>query len=54
MKTKKSDYKKQIKHDEKKKKLEDYKCLGYSSTTDSHPYLTESERKDLDEIFWID
>ena len=37
-----------------KKKLEDFKCSGYTSTTNSHPYLTESERKDLDEIFWID
>ena len=54
METKNSDDNKVIKHDEKKKKLEDYKCLGYSSTTNSHPYLTESERKDLDEIFWID
>lgn len=39
---------------EVKKKIKDYKCSGYTSTTNSHLYLTESERKDLDEIFWID
>ena len=46
-------YNKKVNKGEKPQKI--YRCSGYNlTTTKSHPYLTESARKDLDDIFWID